>query len=130
MSHADKFDDWTRQLHAEAVSQLSPQALARIRAARHAAVAAAPAPRRRGFAWPWLAYTATGCAVVFAVVLGLRLQAPPEPIPVTPAATATVAPIVSPFDGDPDLVASLGEDPDLYLWLASVEAQSVAMESP
>ncbi len=128
MSHADKFDSWARRLHADAVTQLSPQTLARIRAARHAAVGAAPAPVRRGFGWPWLAVTATGCAVVLAVALGLRLQAPPEPASAPQAAASEVPAVVSPFLDDPDLVATLGEDPDLYLWLASIEAQPVAME--
>lgn len=126
MSHADKFDQRARRLHADAVAQLSPQTLARIRAARHAAVGTAPAPARRGFGWPWLA--ASGCAALFAIALGLRFQlSVPEPAPPPPQAAAPVA-VPSPFFDDPGLVATLGEDPDLYLWLASMEAQPVAME--
>lgn len=128
MSQADKFDRWARQLHTDAVARTSPQALARIRAARHAAIASAPAAAvRRGFGWPWMA--ATGCAALLAVALGLRFHVAPEPAP-APQAAVTPAPalLASPFYDDADLVATLGEDPDLYLWLASTEAQPVAME--
>ena len=48
----DTFDHDMQQLHAAAVSQLSPQTLARLRAARHGLAEATP---QRGHSWRWLA---------------------------------------------------------------------------
>ncbi|MBT2767968.1 hypothetical protein J7J08_10010 [Stenotrophomonas sp. ISL-67] len=93
------------QLHAQAVNQLSPATLARLRAARHA-------PRQaRAHGW-WLA---TACSLVVALGLGISFTAhPPEPPPVQMAGSA----------GD-DSSDVLDENPDLYLWLGATD---LAME--
>ncbi|KAF1716614.1 hypothetical protein [Pseudoxanthomonas wuyuanensis] len=114
----EHFDRQARQLHAAAVTHLSAQTLARLRAARHAAQTDA-APARRGH-WRWLA--ATAFSAVFAVAIVTQLG----PLTQTPEAPdATVADNIS--DYDPALIV-LDENPDLYLWLASSEAQPLAME--
>ncbi|KAF1725063.1 hypothetical protein CSC76_12890 [Pseudoxanthomonas mexicana] len=72
------FDAQARSLHRAALAQMSPQTLARLRAARHEAQRAAPAP---GGARPWRWLTATAFTAVLAVGGGLRVlpQAPPPP---------------------------------------------------
>jgi hypothetical protein len=115
----DNFDRQAKQLHAAAVTHLSAQTLARLRAARHAAQADA-APVRRGH-WRWLA--ATALSAVFAVALVTQFG------PLTQAPDAQPADVVADSfsDYDPALTV-LDENPDLYLWLASSEAQPLAME--
>lgn len=105
------FDHAMRQLHAQALEQVSPAVRARLRAARRATPTA---PARRGIGW----VLASGFAAVSALAIGLQLQKPATPV--VPASTPTVA-AVSPaaaFDAE-TAIAALDENPDLYLWLAS-----------
>lgn len=114
----NEFDRGMRQLHAAAVSQVSPQTLARLRAARHAAQAAP----KRGHAWRWAA--ATAFSAVLAVALGVQFLPQSGTVPATQPTAATVA-------NDEvygDSLAALDESPDLYMWLASSEAEPLAME--
>lgn len=119
-SHLDEaFDQRMRGLHATALDQLTPQALARLRSARQQAQIAAPS---RGHAWRWVA--ATAFSAVLAVTLGLQLLPNSSPTPV-------VKPIVASTNNDDvyaDGVSALDENPDLYMWLASAEAEPLAME--
>ncbi len=111
------FDHDMRRLHASAVSNISPQMLAQLRAARHAAQTAPP----RGHAWRWLA--ATAFSAMLAVALGVQFLPSAGPLSAAPpVAAAGSAP------GYTDTVATLDENPDLYLWLASSEAAPLAME--
>ena len=112
------FDRDMRQLHAAAVSQVSPQTLARLRAARYAAQTAP----KRGHAWRWV--TATAFSAVLAVALGVQFLPRSGTVPASQPMVATV-------DNDDeygDSVATLDESPDLYMWLASSEAEPLAME--
>lgn len=94
-----------QQLHAQAVSQLSPATLARLRAARHAT----QRPRHHGW---WLA---TAASLVVALGLGISFTAhPPLAPPVQVAATLA-------DDSD----ALLDENPDMYVWLGATD---LAME--
>ncbi len=111
------FDHDMRRLHASAVSSISPQTLARLRAARHAAQSAPP----RGHAWRWLA--ATACSAVLAVALGLQFLPNSRPLPAAQPVAAAAS-----EQAYTDTVATLEENPDLYLWLASSEADPLAME--
>ncbi|MCF7749563.1 hypothetical protein KQ945_02300 [Bacillus subtilis subsp. subtilis] len=98
-----------RAWHAQALEQLSPATLARLRSARQAAV-----PRRsRTHGW-WMA---TACSAVAALALGYSFTANPPGTPSLPrvAATATV-------DDSSDM---LDENPDLYVWLGTTD---LAME--
>ena len=113
-----KFDRDMRQLHATAVAQVSPQTLARLRAARHAAQAAP----KRGHAWRWVA--ATAFSAVLAVALGVQFLPQSGTVP-------AMQPTVAAMDDDDvygDSLATLDESPDLYMWLASSEAEPLAME--
>ena len=114
----DSFDRDMRQLHAAAVSQVSPQTLARLRAARHAAQTAP----KRGHAWRWV--TATAFSAVLAVALGTQFLPRSGTVPATQSMVATVGN----DDGYDDSLAALDESPDLYMWLASSEAEPLAME--
>lgn len=114
----DVFDREMRKLHAAAVDHISPLTLARLRAARHAAHTAP----QRGHGWRWMA--ASAFSAVLAVVVGVRFL--PQSAPV-PHAQTTVATTV-PGDDYSYSMASLEENPDLYLWLASSEADPLAME--
>jgi len=115
----DRFDNAMRELHAQAVSQVSSATRARLRVARHAA--ARPDEQResrRGFNW----VLGSGLAAVFAIAIGLQLRPAQTPVPAT-SAPAAIASAVTPatptaFDAD-TAVAALDENPDLYLWLAS-----------
>lgn len=116
-AHPHDFDTRARQAHAAALAQVSPQTLARLRAARHSS----PASQRR--AWPWL--TATAFSAVLAVMIGLQwLPSSPAPAPESaePAITAATPETALPAN------TLLDENPDLYLWLASSEAPPLAME--
>ena len=114
----DTFDHDMQQLHAAAVSQLSPQTLARLRAARHGLADSAP---QRGHSWRWI--TASAFSAVLAVAIGLQFL--PTSQPATPA-SPTVATVVA--DEYTTGVTALDENPDLYVWLASAEAEPLAME--
>lgn len=112
------FDRDMRQLHAAAVSQVSPQTLARLRAARHAAQTVP----KRGHAWRWV--TATAFSAVLAVALGVQFLPHSGTLPAPQPMVATA----DNDEGYGDGVAALDESPDLYMWLASSEAEPLAME--
>lgn len=115
----ENFDREMRQLHATAVNQLSPQTLARLRAARHGL--AKEATPRRGHAWRWV--TATAFSAVLAVVVGMQFLPQSQTMPAAqPIASLTTD------DNYVSSVVTLEENPDLYLWLASSEAEPMAME--
>ncbi len=109
-----KFDMHMRQLHADALTHVAPQTLARLRSARHGATAAKPA---QGFNWRW---TLAGAApLVLAVAIGLPMLGRQTPPASRPAVAATVS--------DDDYTVALDENPELYLWLAA-DGQQLAME--
>lgn len=70
----------------------------------------------RAFAWPLAAACAIGV-----LALGLQLRQPE----VAPATTAVVA---NDSDDVDEAYAALDETPDLYLWLASSDAVTLASE--
>ncbi len=119
MSHIpdnDAFDRRAQQLHAAALAHISPLALARLRAARHAVQ---PAPTRRG--WRWVA--ATAFSAVLAVAVGVQFMPHPS-APATPAPPVAATGVAAASD----YYTSLDENPDLYVWLASADGQRLASE--
>ena len=115
----DTFDRDMRQLHATSVSQLSPQTLARLRAARHGLAESAP---QRDHSWRWLA--ASAFSAVLAVAIGVQFLPQSRTQPnVQPVATTTDD---NTYTGG--TTTALDENPDLYLWLASQDAATLAME--
>ena len=112
------FDRYARQLHATALSSISPQTLAKLRSARHAA--AKPAPARHG--WRWL--TATACSALLAVAIGVQFL----PRATAPAVSPQPALVNAAADSDASYTAPLDENPDMYVWLASADAPLLAQE--
>ena len=110
------FDRRARQLHATALASVSPQTLAKLRNARHAATQSAPS--RHG--WRWL--TATAFSAVLAVAIGFQF------VPRTATPVAPAQPVASADAATSDYSASLEENPDLYVWLASADARLLAQE--
>ena len=124
MNPAPDIDQYARRLHQASLAQVSPQTLMHLRNARHeAGRQAAPAgARHRG-----RRLVATAFSAVLAVGVGLQWL-PRGPVPPAPETVAG--------ESEGDLTAEeLGvasaydEDPELYLWLASADAQPLAMES-
>lgn len=119
INSSESFDRDMRQLHAAAVTHISPQTLTRLRTARHQAQTTAP---QRGHAWRWV--TATAFSAVLAVTIGLQLLPKPASLPAAqPMVAATGNENVY-----ADSMSTLDENPDLYMWLASPEAEPLAME--
>lgn len=115
------FERDMRALHHASLAQLSPQTLTRLRAARHDATQAAP---QRAHGWRWM--LASAFSAVLAVAIGVQFLPGPatdtHPLPAPAIASAG-------NDGDyTDTVAAFDESPDLYLWLASQDAATLAME--
>lgn len=118
------FDQAMRRLHVQAVDQVSPATRARLRVARQAATAPATArEHRRGSGW----MLATGFAAVSALAIGMLLRPSPQAPAVTSPAPAVAAATTATFDADTAL-ATLDENPDLYLWLASNDDAMPAMD--
>jgi len=111
--HPDEsFDRAMRDLHAQALTRVSPQTRARLRATRTAAdTRHAP---MRGLVW----VLAGGCAAVFALAIGLQWRGP-SPTTNVPTQTAGTEAADDSIDSTDSAVDALDENPDLYLWLAS-----------
>lgn len=121
MSQRDHdFDSNARAMHGAALRQLSPATLARLRSAR-AQAQTATTPHR----WAWLA--ATALSGVLAVGLGMQFLPGSSPAPGSSTQLAQQATTTHTTDANGS-VTLLDENPDLYLWLASSEAQPLAME--
>ena len=116
----DTFDHDMQQLHAASVSHLSPQTLARLRAARHGLAEAAP---QRGHSWRWI--TASAFSAVLAVVIGVQFLPHSQTLPDGPLVASTTNVDEDTYVGS---TAALDENPDLYVWLASQDAATLAME--
>lgn len=111
----DAFDRHAQQLHATALASISPQTLAKLRAARQTTTQTA----RPRHAWRWLA--ATAFSAVFAVAIGVQFV-PRTSTPIAPAQPVAASAATS------DYSTSLDENPDLYVWLASADGQRLASE--
>jgi hypothetical protein len=102
----NQFDNQARQLHAEALANISPQTLAKLRTARHAATQ----PSRAAHGWRWL--LAGAVPALLAVAIGVQFLLPSHPVqqPAAPAQATT---------NNDDYTHTVGENPALYLWLES-----------
>lgn len=115
-----RFDQALRAVHADAVAHVSAATLAQLHRRRHAAVSEAPARAFRG--WPLAAGLAS--LLVVAVGLGFALRPGDGPAPAPTAVTAADAG----GDGLEEVITDLDENPDFYVWLASGDADLLAME--
>jgi len=116
-----RFDQALRAVHDDAVGHVSAATLAQLHRRRHAALSAAPARAARG--WP-LAATGFASLLVVAVGLGFALRPGESPAPAQTAVASTAV------DGDglEEVINDLDENPDFYVWLASGDADLLAME--
>ena len=110
----DAFDARLRATWHVAVDAVPPTLAWRLRTAR---------PRTGGERAParWPLGAALAVAAVLAIAIGLRPHAVGTPN-TTPAATSVVA------SNTNDATASLDRSPDFYAWLASPDAEQLAME--
>ena len=113
----DRFDHAVRRRHAESVERVSPQVRAQLAQRRNAAMRGEVAHRGHGLRVGIAAF-ATLCALA----IGLQLRPAAVPGSVAPV-QATVAAVAGRTHG-----TMLDEDPEFYAWLASTDAQQVAME--
>lgn len=118
----DRFDAAMRQRHADAATRLSARTQAQLRQRRSAALSgqASALPILRRAAWP----LAASLAALAVIAVGMQLQKPPPPVP--PRAHLAATPAQDARPGDAGSV--LDETPDFYLWLASSDARTLAME--
>lgn len=113
--HDDRFDAALRARHQASLDRLSPRASAQLAQRRNAALRGeAVAPARVG-----LRYAAAGFAALCALAIGLQFGSMPAPASLEPGIASTSA--------TPD-TTMLDEDPEFYAWLASADAQQIAME--
>lgn len=121
--HSDdnaRFDAAMRALHHDALAQVTPGVRWRLKPAQPALE-----PRLRGhrgglhLAPLWAGGVAAVCALAIGVGLWRSAQAP---LPSAPGVQLAVN------DTGDDAATVLGEDPDFYAWLASADADLVAME--
>ena len=112
------FDAAIRTHHHAALERLSPRVRAQLAQRRNAALRGTAAASRGGHG---LRYAAAGFAVLCALAIGLQVRTGPVPatMPATAGNTASTATGVA---------TMLDEDPEFYAWLASSDAQRVAME--
>lgn len=116
----DRFDAAMRDLHAQAVSQVSAATMAGLHRRRHAALH--DAGPRRVPRWALATAFASVCALAIGLGSGLLRDDGMPPAP------ASVAAAPESVEGIDDAFASLDENPDFYLWLASSDATLLAME--
>nr|AGW45534.1 hypothetical protein [uncultured bacterium Lac36W] len=120
------FDASLRQHHAQAVANLSARTQAQLQTRRRAAAAPIRHAPLRGYAWPLAAACAVG-------VLAMGSQWRQADFPLPAATPVAVAPGSADAAGESaadefDAYTMLDEAPDLYLWLASNDAATLAME--
>ena len=111
-----RLDRALRQHHATAVERISPRTRAQLAQRRNAALRGervAPAYGMR--------YAAAGFAALCALAIGLQFGM--LPAPGNPAVGGIASATTSSID-----TTMLDEDPEFYAWLASADAQQIAME--
>ncbi|HVR81507.1 MAG TPA: hypothetical protein VHF02_05450 [Luteimonas sp.] len=118
MNDSQEFDHALRRRHAEAITHLSARTQVQL---RNQLAAAAAAPRRPAHRVAWTA--AASFAALFALAIGLQLR--PQP---TTAPQSAATSIARDHDDSDATLATLDENPDLYVWLASKDAVALASE--
>jgi hypothetical protein len=114
-------DEAARAAHAQALDHVSAATMAQLHRRRHAALSAAPA---RGWRWRMPA-AALASLLVVAVGLGFGLRVADNPPPGGSDAAPAVA---SAEPGIEAVLDDLDQNPDFYVWLATGDADLIAME--
>jgi hypothetical protein len=110
-----RFDRALRQHHATAVDRLSPRTRAQLAQRRNTALRGERVVPAYG-----MRYAAAGFAAICALAIGLQFGLMPSP-------TSPAAGIASATTSSTE-ATMLDEDPEFYAWLASADAQQIAME--
>jgi len=113
----DDFDRAMRARHRNAIAHLSPRVQAQLQQ-RLRGLRAPTATRPRHPAWG----LALACSLALVFAFGIHRRSTSE-MPLAPAAT-----VVAAGNDNGELVATLDEAPDLYLWLASDDANAMLSE--
>ena len=113
------FDALARDVHARALDALSPRTRAQLQLRRRGAFGPARTPRLRTLAWPM----AAACAIA-ALAIGWQLGGPGS----MPTDAPPDSPMVAATVDDDSATLVLDENPELYEWLASSDAATLAME--
>lgn len=111
-----RFDEAVRRTHAVAVDRLSPRVRAQLAQRRNAALRGERIPPARG----GLRYAAAGFATLCALAIGLQFGLMPARVGPAAAGPASATTATD--------TTMLDEDPEFYAWLASADAQQIAME--
>ena len=111
------YDAALRTHHAASLDRLSPRVRAQLAQRRNAVLRGEGVRRTHR-----VRYAAAGFAALCALAIGLRFNTAPTPAPTTNTPAASVAASPTPA------ATMLDEDPEFYAWLASSDAQQVAME--
>lgn len=115
MNNDHAFDAAIRASHQTSLDRLSPRVNAQLAQRRNAALRGQAPRRGHG-----LRYAAAGFAALGALAIGLQFGS--WRAPMAPALTAAQV------SATPPVGTMLDEDPEFYAWLASPDAQLVAME--
>ncbi|MEJ7746694.1 MAG: hypothetical protein WKF61_08060 [Luteimonas sp.] len=119
------FDRAMRDRYRQAIVHVSPPTRAQLRANRHAATRG---PSKTMHGWPLGAAFGGFAAVVFAITLGLNFNSGMHVDGEAPPVSTAASDMFATASGDMSLVTALDQDPDFYAWLASSDAQLMAME--
>ena len=111
-----RFDEALRGHHATAVERVSPRTRAQLTQRRNAALRGERVAPAHG-----MRYAAAGFAAICALAIGLQFGIMPSPT--SPATITSIASTSATTD-----TTMLDEDPEFYAWLASADAQQIAME--
>lgn len=120
------FDRKARQLHASALAHVSAATQAQLHQRRRSTLAGNRKAAAHRMVRP-LVWTGALALLAVAIVLPLAMQLPDAPDEAPSTIVATSSPTATIADED-STIATLEEDPQLYVWLASSDAIALASE--
>ena len=112
-------DQALRRMHAHAATHLSTRTRTQLHHRVQAALASAPTAARPASHWR----LALACSIAMTILVGMQWHAHQQAQPATGDALATGGADTGEF------IATLDETPDLYVWLASDDAHTLAAEA-
>lgn len=126
----DSLSRTARQLHAAAVANVSASIQAQLHQRRRRALSDGGVAVHRGSTRP-LAWTGAFAVLALAVALPMAMWPAQEPVTsrVADTVATTASTTASTPPGNRDIpIATLEEDPEMYVWLASNDAIALASE--
>ncbi len=124
----DSLSRTARKLHAAAVANVSASAQAQLHQRRRSALSGKAAVTHRGKLRP-LAWAGVFAVLALVIALPMAMRPPQAPMTSRVAATAATTTTATTTPGNSDIpIATLEEDPEMYVWLASSDAIALASE--